>query len=190
MVRMPAIRRWRLAVLLGIVASSLASSASAQDLKPQETNTQDEGDHALVLEFGGAGDWSRAEGFHPGGTFAFEVTPIEHWLELEIGFTAIRADASTEMPFDVLFKKPWRLSRQVEFMIGVGPEVVHATGPNRATFWGLFVGARFHVLGAQERGMVCRTRLRSDVPWRNDPSRLRDRSRTIDRPLMVTGGVI
>jgi hypothetical protein len=137
MVRMPAIRRWRLAVLLGIVASSLASSASAQDLKPQETNTQDEGDHALVLEFGGAGDWSRAEGFHPGGTFAFEVTPIEHWLELEIGFTAIRADASTEMPFDVLFKKPWRLSRQVEFMIGVGPEVVHATGPNRATFWGL-----------------------------------------------------
>ena len=86
MARMPAIRRWRLAVLLGIVASSLASNASAQDLKPQEINTQDEGDHALILEFGGAGDWSRAEGFHPGGTFAFEVTPIEHWLELEIGF--------------------------------------------------------------------------------------------------------
>jgi hypothetical protein len=137
MARMPAIRRWCAAVLVGIVASSRASNASAQDLKPQKINAEDESDHALVLEFGGAGDWSRAEGFHPGGTFAFEITPIEHWLELEIGFTAIRADASIEMPIDVLFKKPWRLSPQVEFMIGAGPEVVHATGPNRATFWGL-----------------------------------------------------
>jgi hypothetical protein len=137
MMRVSAIRRWSIAVLLGIVASGLASRASAQDLETQQVNSDDEGDHALVLEFGAAGDWSRAEGFHPGGTIAFEVTPIEHWLELEIGFAAIRADASTEMPFDVLFKKPWRISRQVELMIGVGPEIVHATGPDRATFWGL-----------------------------------------------------
>jgi hypothetical protein len=137
MVRVSAIKRWCPTVLLGFVASSLASSASAQDLKPQEINRHDEGDHALILEFGAAGDWSRAEGFHPGGTFAFEVTPIENRLELEIGVTAIRADANTEIPVDVLFKKPWRFSPQFEFMIGIGPEIVHATGPNRATFWGL-----------------------------------------------------
>jgi hypothetical protein len=137
MVRVSAIKKWCPAVLLGIVASSLASIASAQDLEPQAITTRDEGDHALILEFGAAGDWSRAEGFHPGGTFAFEVTPIENWLELEVGFTAIRTDASTEMPVDVLFKKPWRFSPQFEFMIGVGPEIVHTTGPNSATFWGL-----------------------------------------------------
>jgi hypothetical protein len=138
MARVLAIRkRCCAAVLLGLVASSLASSASAQDLETQDVRSQEEGDHALVLELGAAGDWSRAEGLHPGVTFAFEVTPIENWLELEIGFTALRAEASTEMPIDVLFKKPWRFSRQFEFMIGVGPEVVHLTGPDRKTFWGL-----------------------------------------------------
>jgi hypothetical protein len=137
MMRVSAIRRWSMAVLLGIAASGVASRASAQDLTTQQVNSDDEGDHALVLEFGAAGDWSRAEGFHPGGTIAFEVTPIEHWLELEIGVTANRVDAGTEIPIDVLFKKPWRFSREFEFMIGVGPEIVHATGPDHATFWGL-----------------------------------------------------
>ena len=128
--------RWRCAALLACVAS-LASNASAQNLRPQQNAAPDEGDHALVLELGAAGDWSRDEGFQPGVTFAFEVTPIENWLELEIGFTAIRADGSTEMPVDVLFKKPWRFSSQFEFMIGAGPELVHVTGPNQATFWGV-----------------------------------------------------
>jgi hypothetical protein len=138
-VRVSAIKRRCAAVLLGIVASSLSSSASAQDRSPQETRAQDEGegDHALVFELGAAGDWSRAEGVHPGGTFAFEVTPVENWLELEIGVAAIRADPGTEVPIDVLFKKPWRFSPRFEFMIGLGPEVVHATGPEHATFWGL-----------------------------------------------------
>jgi hypothetical protein len=102
MLRVSAIRRCRAVVLLGLIASIVTSRATAQDLKPQQINTPDDGDHALVLELGSAGDWSHAEGFHPGGTFAFEITPIENWLELEIGFTAIRADASTEMPIDIL----------------------------------------------------------------------------------------
>jgi hypothetical protein len=131
------IKKWCPAVLLGIVTSSLAPNAFAQDPTPKAINTLAKGDHALILEFGAAGDWSRAEGFHPGGTFAFEISPIENWLELEIGFTVIRADARTEMPIDVLFKKPWRFSPQFEFMIGVGPELVHVTGPDSATFWGL-----------------------------------------------------
>jgi hypothetical protein len=112
---------------------SVASTAVAQDagVKPPED------DHAVVFELGAAGDWSRAEGFHPGGTFAFEVTPIENWLELEVGVTAIWAESGTEIPVDLLFKKPWRFSPQFEFMIGVGPELIHATGPAHTTFWGL-----------------------------------------------------
>jgi hypothetical protein len=137
MVQLSAVETWCPVLLLGIVASGPASTASAQDPQTHEIHVQEDGDHSLILEFGAAGDWSRAEGAHPGGTFALEITPIEHWLELEIGFTAIRAEKSIEMPVDVLFKKAWRFSHQFEFMIGVGPEIIHATGPNRATFWGL-----------------------------------------------------
>jgi hypothetical protein len=41
-----------------------------------------------------------------------------------------------EIPVDLLFKKPWRISRTVEFMAGVGPELIHSTVEHR-TFWGL-----------------------------------------------------
>jgi hypothetical protein len=116
--------------------------ASAQD-RQSRIDPPEEGDHVLVLELGAAGDWSHAEGAHPGGTVAFEVTPIEHWLELEVGFTAIRGDAGTEMPVDVLFKKPWQFSPTFEFMVGVGPEIVHETGPDHGTFWGLSSVADF-----------------------------------------------
>ena len=99
---------------------------------------RDDDDHVLVLELGAVVDWERAEGsVHTGGTFAFEVTPIENRLELEIGVTAVAADGGVEIPVDVLFKKPWRFSPAFEFMIGAGPEIVHATGSNHATFWGV-----------------------------------------------------
>lgn len=112
-----------------------ASVVTAQSQPPPDVA---ENDHAIVYELGWAADWSHDERLHPkGGTFAFEVTPIEHWLELEFGVTAIRAAGSTEIPLDVLFKKPWTFSPQFEFMIGVGPELIHATGPDHATFWGL-----------------------------------------------------
>jgi hypothetical protein len=124
-------------VVLGMTLLEWATTAAARDQKKSEGTAPEEGEHAIVFELGAAGDWSRAEGLHPGGTFAFEVTPIENWLELEFGVTAIRAGTSTEIPVDVLFKKPWQFSRAFEFMIGVGPEIVHATGPAHGTFWGL-----------------------------------------------------
>jgi hypothetical protein len=112
-----------------------ASVADAQSITSLPANTED---HAVVFELGWAGDWSRDEGLHAkGGTFAFEVTPIEHWLELEIGVTVIHGNGSTEVPVDVLFKKPWPISPRFEFMVGIGPEWIHATGRESGTFWGL-----------------------------------------------------
>ncbi|HEV7965987.1 MAG TPA: hypothetical protein VGP19_00360 [Candidatus Acidoferrales bacterium] len=58
---------------------------------------------------------------------AVEVTPIENWLELEAGVTPLFTRHSTEWDADLLFKKPWTLSKKAEFMLGVGPEWVHAT---------------------------------------------------------------
>lgn len=129
-------RLQRLAALLSIAVVGAASTANAQVQAPASSASGD-ADHAIVFEVGAAGDWSRAEGFHSGGTVAFEVTPVEHWLEIESGVTAIRSGASTETSIDLLFKKPWQFSRTVEFMAGAGPEVVHASGASADTFWGV-----------------------------------------------------
>ena len=66
-----------------------------------------------VVELGGAGDWSVTGGGSSfGPTVAVEVTPIEKWLELEAGVTPLFARHSTEWDVDLLFKKPWTLSKK------------------------------------------------------------------------------
>ncbi len=83
------------------------------------------------IELGGAPSWSlTGSGMTMSPTVAIEVTPIEHWLELEIGTTPTFAHHSTEWVTDLLFKKPWTLSKRVEFMFGVGPEWIHKRGTN------------------------------------------------------------
>src|SRR5438445_2564785 len=47
------------------------------------------------------------------------------------------APVPTEMPVDVLYKKPWRFSPRFEFMIGADPEMIHESGPDHGTFWGI-----------------------------------------------------
>jgi hypothetical protein len=85
-----------------------------------------ERDPAAIVELGGATSWDVNGGaatFAP--DFAVEVTPIENWLELELGTTPFFTRSSTEWETDLLFKKPWTLSKKTEFMFGVGPEWVH-----------------------------------------------------------------
>ena len=81
---------------------------------------------AAILELGAeparslsGGGWTLSP------TVAAEVTPIENWLELEFGVTPTFTHHSTEWDTDFLFKKPWTLSKKVEFMFGVGPEWIH-----------------------------------------------------------------
>ena len=83
---------------------------------------------AAVVELGGAANWSITEGGSSfGPTVAVEVTPIENWLELEMGLTPLFTRHSTEWDADILFKKPWTLSKKMEFMVGVGPQWTHIT---------------------------------------------------------------
>lgn len=79
-----------------------------------------------IAELGAAPTWTlHGGGWSFGPTAAVEVTPIEHWLELEAGVTPLFGTHSTEWDTDLLFKKPWTLSRKVEFMAGIGPEWIH-----------------------------------------------------------------
>jgi hypothetical protein len=83
---------------------------------------------AAIVELGGAVDHNVKDGGSSfGPTVAVEVTPIENWLELEAGVTPLFARHSREWDADLLFKKPWTLSKKAEFMLGVGPEWVHTT---------------------------------------------------------------
>lgn len=95
----------------------------ARDARAQSS----EKESLAILELGAAPNWnitSSSGTFGP--TVAVEVTPIEKWLELEGGVTVLFARHSTEWDTDLLFKKPWTLSKKVEFMAGIGPEWVHA----------------------------------------------------------------
>jgi hypothetical protein len=85
-------------------------------------------DPVAVVEIGGAANWNfKGGGSSFGPTVAVEVTPIENWLELEAGVTPLFTRHSREWDSDLLFKKPWTLSKKTEFMLGVGPEWVHVT---------------------------------------------------------------
>jgi hypothetical protein len=91
------------------------ASAQADDKEP-----------AAVIELGGAASRNLKDGGSSfGADIAVEVTPIENWPELEAGTTPLFRRHSTEWDTDLLFKKPWTLSKKVEFMLGVGPEWIH-----------------------------------------------------------------
>jgi hypothetical protein len=96
-----------------------AGNAFAQSVEKEPVAT---------VELGGAANWNVKDGGSSfGPTVAVEVTPIEKWLELEAGVTPLFSRHSTEWDADLLFKKPWTISKKAEFMLGVGPEWVHAT---------------------------------------------------------------
>ena len=87
-----------------------------------------------VIEIGAAASRSlKGEGSSGGGSVAVEVTPIENWLELEGGVTALFGRGSKEWDADLLFKKPWTLSKRAEFMLGAGPEWIHTSASGMTT---------------------------------------------------------
>jgi hypothetical protein len=100
---------------------------------PPQRTVEDK-DPVAIVEVGAATSWNFGGGaatFAP--NLAAEVTPIENWLELEAGVAPFYTRSSTEWDTDLLFKKPWTLSRKSEFMLGVGPEWVHLNKGGKVT---------------------------------------------------------
>jgi hypothetical protein len=101
---------------------------------PNPQAASEDKDPVAILELGSATSWNfsgGAEAFAP--NLAAEITPIENWLELEAGVSPFYTRNSTEWDTDLLFKKPWALSRKAEFMLGVGPEWVHLKQNGKAS---------------------------------------------------------
>ncbi len=109
----------------------IAYSLSSAKAVPQPVDQSADKEPAAVLELGGAPGGSLKDGaLSSGPTFAVEFTPIENWLELEMGATPTFGHHTTEWDTDLLFKKPWTLSKKVEFMIGAGPAWIHSKTHN------------------------------------------------------------
>jgi hypothetical protein len=108
-------------LLLLLCLSCHGQTAAGQAGHSQRADEPD--DPRAILEIGAATSWNTTGGtatFAP--NLAAEITPIENWLELEAGVSPFYTRSSTEWDTDLLFKKPWTLSRKAEFMLGIGPE--------------------------------------------------------------------
>lgn len=113
--------KWVEMLALLAVLLPFAGQAQAEDKEP-----------LAIVEIGGAGEWSLHDGNSTlGPALAVEITPIENWLEIEAGATALFGGGQTEWGADFLLKKPFTLSDKIEFMIGVGPEWKHTIGNGR-----------------------------------------------------------
>jgi len=103
---------------------SVPAASYAQASERHEHPLDD--DPSVIVELGASTSWNTKGGaasFAP--NFAAETTPIENRLELEAGVSPFFTRNSTEWDTDLLFKKPWTLSRKAEFMLGIGPEWVY-----------------------------------------------------------------
>ncbi|HTV04842.1 MAG TPA: hypothetical protein VME86_05695, partial [Acidobacteriaceae bacterium] len=114
------------------VSAHAQTPPKAPSAHPQDAS--EDKDPVAILELGAATSWNLSGGaatFAP--NFAAEVTPIENWLELEAGVSPFYTRNSTEWDTDLLFKKPWTISRKAEFMLGIGPEWIYLKQNGKTT---------------------------------------------------------
>ncbi|MGA2652855.1 MAG: hypothetical protein ABSF28_20140 [Terracidiphilus sp.] len=83
---------------------------------------------AAIIEIGGAGEGALTHGTPSHGpNVAVEITPIKEKLEIEAGVAPFFSRGQTEWDTDLIFKKPYTVSKTTEFMFGAGPEWAHTT---------------------------------------------------------------
>ena len=112
-------------------------------------------EHSVVVGGGSAVEVELPKGTTHTGTNVFvEYNAIENWLELELGVSIFPQHGGVELSSDFLFKKPLRLTNNLEWMPGLGPEVVRAVhSPDSGTFLGGETVADFMYWPSQHIGL-------------------------------------
>ncbi len=119
---------------VSIFVSARSRADFLEDALGASSETNEKKDPIAILEVGAVQSWNFSGGaatFAP--NVAAEVTPIENWLELEAGVAPFYTHNSAEWDTDLLFKKPWTISRKAEFMLGIGPQWVHLRQNGKVT---------------------------------------------------------
>jgi hypothetical protein len=130
--RLRSTTRW-----VAMPAVAAAITAAVGDVRAEPAADADAIEHTVIVGVGGALEVEPGDGTaHAGTNVMVEWDAIEDWLELELGASVLSASRGIEVPVDLLFKKPFRLARWAEVMVGVGPEVVRVTGSDRGTYFG------------------------------------------------------
>lgn len=125
-------------LMIGIgVPSAFATDQSSLG-EGMSNPESDELEHTIIFGLGGASEIElRGGSLHAGLNVFVEYEAIPNWVELELGASILAAEGGREVPIDLLIKKPFRLTRQLELMIGVGPQIVRVSGTDRnGTFAG------------------------------------------------------
>lgn len=116
---------WTRTMLALTMAVGRIDGAAAQEA-PREP--------VAIVEIGTAAERSTHGGpVGLGPSLAVEATPIEGWLEVEAGVAPLFSRGQTEWDLDLLFKKPFTLSRHVELMVGAGPSLSHVVAHGRTS---------------------------------------------------------
>jgi hypothetical protein len=116
-----------------LITLFLSSAINAFAQKTDKDSTEDK-EGIAVVEIGGASSTDLKSGKSSFGyNVSVETTPIENWLEVELGISPTYAAHSRETDIDLLFKKPWTFSNELEFMVGIGPDWAHSTDEGIAT---------------------------------------------------------
>ena len=78
----------------------------------------------VVLEVGPAVEWGLGDEGKTkfGPSVALAVTPIEHQLEIEFGVTSLFDHGKADWEGEIVFKKPFELSKNLELLVGLGPQ--------------------------------------------------------------------
>ncbi len=117
----------------GAVAALLAVVPMTADA--EERRGRD--DHTIIVGVGSATELElRDRSLHPGVNVMVEWDAIEDWLELEVGASVLAVNRGSEVPVDLLIKKPFWLAPGAELMVGIGPEVVQIWGAENGTHFG------------------------------------------------------
>ena len=89
----------------------------------------EEKEPSALIEIGRATEWDlRDGGQNLDPAVAIEITPLKDWLEIEGGVSSLFGGGHTDWTTDLVFKKPFTLSKTVEVEFGVGPEWLRTTG--------------------------------------------------------------
>jgi hypothetical protein len=100
---------------------ALACATAAMMLFTDETSAAEK-EPVAVLELGAAGAWDLRGGSSFGPAVALEFEPVKDNLVIEAGLAPLfDRSGHADWDFDLLFRRPFDLSKKVEFEPGVGP---------------------------------------------------------------------